>query len=285
MPMKDSRMTDEWLAQQVAYNPITVLPDGTIRTCPVRLLFENAWVAAKRKDDEGNAKEGFDVTIGFPMQATEQVIGVLYPLWYMACQEKHPKLFDAQRQPQGLIWTPMPNGVQVPVSTGGGLHWPFHDGKTKPQYGGYTPGTLFVSCGSEYKPAIVDTALNPIVDRGRIYSGAWAIVGLNCYGYSNKKKGAGFGLQTIMLIADDEKLGAGGADPKKVYEGIKIDASFNPAAAFNPAGGQPGAPPPPPQSIMPPAAPVYAPPAPAYAPSAAAYQQLPPAALDYDPIG
>lgn len=249
--MKDSRMTAQWIAEQVARNPIVRLSDGTIRTCPVRLLFVNVVKAAERKGDDGDTRMVFDATIGFPAEATPQVNAVIWPAWYELCREKFPRQFDGQGNPQGL-------------------HWPLHDGVTKPQYSGYTPGALFMSCSSQFKPTVVDPALNPVVDPERVYAGVWAICGLNVYSYKNKKTGVGFGLQTIMLIGDDTKLGGQAPDPKTVYAGINIDASFNPAAAF---GGRPAGPPgmPPPSSILPPPTPVYAP----------AYAVVP----DYDPIG
>jgi Protein of unknown function (DUF2815) len=225
MPMKDSRMTDAWLTDVVARYPTVVLPDGTIRTCPVRLVWTDSLLTTKkRKNDDGEEKEGYDATLHFPPQANTQIAEVIYPVWLALCREKHGRMFDANGNPQGL-------------------HWPFHDGAIKPQYSGYTAGAYYVSCGSQYKPSVVDPARNPIVDPSRVYPGVWAICGLNSYPYSNKKKGAGFGLQTVMLIADDTKLGGGGPDVNKVYEGITIDAAFNPAAAFGPKpGGPPGAP-------------------------------------------
>ena len=37
-------------------------------------------------------------------------------------------------------------------------------------------------------------------------------------------KGAAFGLQSVMLIADDKNLGGGAEDLSKAFAGVKIDA-------------------------------------------------------------
>lgn len=272
MPMRDSRMSDQWLADAVGRNPIQVVADGSIRTCPVRLTFVDLFKQAekKRQDDDGDGKGRFGATLHFPPIADPQINAVFGGKWYELCKQKFPNQFDQQGQAQGL-------------------HWPFHDGKTKPQYAGYTPGWQFISCSSEYKPAVTDPALNPIVDESRVYSGVWAICVLNPYSYSNRKKGAGFGLQVVMIVADDQILQGGGPDPAKVLAGVNIDANFNPAAQFTPpAGGSfipPAAAPMMPVSgpVMPPpghyAPPVWTPPAPAWTPPAPAYPTL-----DYDPI-
>lgn len=248
MPMKDSQMTDDWLARVIAANPITVLPSGYIRTCPVRLAFPALFQPFKSKNgDEPGKKPSYGAALLFPPGVEQQIQAVFYAKWFADCQRTFPKSFGADGQPFGL-------------------HWPFHPQAEKQNQAGYTPGLYYLDSSSQFKPPVVDTANNPIVDESRVYPGVWAFVALNAYTYDNKKRGVGFGIQSVMLIADDTKLYTAGGDPTKDFAGVTVDAGFNPSAAFGatPAGAPPGFGPP--ASVMPAAQPVYHAPAPGYAP-------------------
>jgi len=259
--MRDSRMPADWITRSVTTNPIRRLEDGTFVTCPVRLAFAYLFKAQKRqRDDGGDAAESFNCTLLFPPGADVQINATLWPAWVAACKEKFPRNWGQDGAPFGL-------------------HWPFHDCAQAQQYSGYTPGLMYVAVNSQFKPQVVDTAVNPIVDENRVYPGVWAIVKMNLYTYENRKKGAGFGLQNVMIIGDDTRLAGGGSDPKKDFEGVSVDAHYDPASAF--AGGNGGTPPPP-GSILPPATPAAPP---NYAPPPAAFAAPPaPPVMDYDPL-
>lgn len=260
MPMmRNSRLPDDWLQRAVAGNPIkpfvdptTGKPNGLYLTCPVRLAFVNLFTPSTRNSDNGQPKKPtYDATLLFPTFATQMVWDVLWPVAHAELCKTFP---DYVRPDGSLI---------------DGLHIPFHDQETKAmKYSGYTPGALFINTSSQFQPAVVDQTLNRIVDESQVYAGCWAIVALNCYTYKNLKKGVAFGLQTVMKIADDEKLGGGGADPNKTFAGVQVDATFNAAAAIATTPGAPRMPPRPPgMGIMPPAQPVVAqPPRPAALP-------------------
>lgn len=271
--MKNSRMPVEWIVRSVAANPITKVEDGSFTSCPVRLSFVNVFAPQKRKrDDSDDQSEKYNCTLLFPFGADAQINALLWPAWVAACKEKFPRNFGQDGQPFGL-------------------HWPFHDQGQSQQYPGYTPGLQCIAVNSQFKPQVVDTAINPIVDEARVYPGVWAIVKMNIYTYENRKKGAGFGLQNIMIIGDDDRLAGGGSDPKKDFSGVKIDAKYDPAGMFAKSGnGAAANVPPPPGSILPPAtpatpaAPAYTPPPGYVAPPAYAAAPPPPPALDYDPL-
>ena len=96
---------------------------------------------------------------------------------------------------------------------------PLHDGDgVKPSsgepYGPECKGCYVMALSSKQKPVIVDAFRNPITDPNEVYSGCYGRVAINFYGYSNKKKGIGAGLQSIQKLHDGEPLGGarGSAD-------------------------------------------------------------------------
>lgn len=236
--MRNSTKTAEWVAKVVAENPIIKIMnpqtgqwDGNIRTCPVRLNFfhNSLHVPVAGQGDGGEAKTpSFEVQLLFPACAGPQIDQVLR----LAVAEHERRVFPNNFGPDGRSF---------------GLHSPFREQGEKQNYSGFTPGGIFISAKTQYKPPVVDVANNPIVDTGRAYPGVWAIVSINLFDYGNRpprpKKGVSFGLQAVMIVADDTPLAGGAVDPKTQFQGVQISASFDPSAAF---GQQRAAPPPPP---------------------------------------
>lgn len=217
--MKDSKIPAEWLREQMRLNPPAALPSGNMLTGPVRISFPNLFKPGKPGRDAPAGSTGkFGCAVLFPLGAD---ITLLRNAWIRMAREAFPKNWDAQG-----------NAV--------GLHHPFHDQSEK-AYGvkplaGYTPGAITFNCSSQYKPAIVDPAMNKIEDEGRVYPGVWAILSVNLYKFEiPQKKGISFGLQTVMVIADDQKLAGGGADPSKEFANVVIAPIGNIAAAFETA--------------------------------------------------
>jgi hypothetical protein len=233
--MKNTRMTDDWITRTVAANPFQKMPDGNFRTCPLRLAFVHLMKPnPDAKNDDGTAKSvpSYECVGLMPPGAAEQISAALWPDIYATLTRQFPKQIAANGQPFGLNF---------------GWH---ADQGMKQQYAGYTPGLPYAPFRTQYKPQIVDPAMNPIVDEGRVYAGVWAILSFNLYDYNNKTKGVGFGLQGVMIVADDERLAGGGPDPKTQFAGVRVDAKFDAAGAFG-AMPAPSAMPPP-ASIMPP---------------------------------
>jgi hypothetical protein len=230
--MRDSAKSAEWVARVVAENPIQkVLDDngqwaGNIRTCPVRLSFFNnsLHTAVAGKNDDGTDKTPtFEVQALFPPCANDQITQVLLPLLYDRVRQDFPQNIG----PDGSIF---------------GIKTPLRRQEERQQYGGFTPGGFFLRATTQYKPPVVDSANNPIVDQNRAYPGVWGIISINLFKYAMKvNKGVSFGLQAVMIVADDNKLGGGAVDAKAQFAGVKIDASFDAAKVF----GAPTAPPPP----------------------------------------
>lgn len=232
---------EEWVRD----NPIRVLDDGRILTCPVRLAFVNIEKGQTMKDQAGNVvyddtgapRITYNVVAlfphaagGVPPQSDGQIKDVLYPAWFNRVSAKFPDK--------------VVNGVPY------GLYCPFRDQGEKAKYDGFEAGCVFLTVGSQYRPVVVDSAGNEIPEGpafgAKVYAGAWAILSLNAYDMGNPKKpGANFGLSSIMIISDDEKLtGGGGEDTKKTFQGVKVNRQFNAAAAFENQPATPSAPPP-----------------------------------------
>jgi len=264
MPMKNSLLSDDFVARWVAENPIHIGPTGNIITCPVRLGWINLFRPGEaQKGDDGTERAGnYNAQIWFPPGAEAGIANVLMPVLLKVFDTsfggehmKHPENpFAAQNFTPEWVKAVYAGLGQRPS---GQRHMPFRDQFHKQQYGG-TPGLAFVTASTQNKPQVVDPAFNPIVDEGRAYPGVWALVTLNAYVFGVKPKqrpvrGVQFGLQSVMIIGDDNKLAASAPPAKDDFAGVKITQHFDPSGQF---GGTraPGAAP----SALPPATPVYA---------------------------
>lgn len=123
-----------------------------------------------------------------------------------------------------------------------------HDGDgVKPDAG--TPyseeckGHWVLNATSTQKPGVVDASnINTELAPQDIYSGMYARVTLNFYGYKNKKVGVGCGLGNVMKTREGEPLG-GGASAASDFEGVgqsvpNAQQSYT-AQPVNPVTGQP----------------------------------------------
>lgn len=84
---------------------------------------------------------------------------------------------------------------------------PLRDGDVERDDEAYK-GHYFVNANSMTAPQIVDTSVQPILDRNEVYSGCYARVSLSFYAFnSNGNKGIACGLGNIQKIKDGEPLG------------------------------------------------------------------------------
>ena len=87
------------------------------------------------------------------------------------------------------------------------LKLPLRDGDTERDDEAYK-GSYFVNANSTTAPQIVDTSVQPILDRSEVYSGCYARVSINFYAFnSNGNRGIACGLGNIQKLADGEALG------------------------------------------------------------------------------
>ena len=87
------------------------------------------------------------------------------------------------------------------------LKLPLRDGDVEREDEAYQ-GAYFVNANSTTAPQIVDQKVQPILDRGEVYSGCYARVSINFYAFnSNGNKGIACGLGNIQKVKDGEPLG------------------------------------------------------------------------------
>mgnify|MGYP003608462415 CR=1 FL=1 len=91
---------------------------------------------------------------------------------------------------------------------------PIHDGDSIRANGeAFSPeckGHWVMTASSEQRPQIVDLNLIDIINPTEIYSGMYAHVSINFFGYfSNGKRGIGCGLGNVQKVADGEPLAGG----------------------------------------------------------------------------
>lgn len=133
---------------------------------------------------------------------------------------KWPKPYNAEKNP---------NGYKVP--------WRDQAQKDKDNtdadktYDGYKAGNLFMNAttyavsktGKENKPFVVDEAVADVIDKKKIYSGAYYIANLNLYWYDNESKGIGVSFNGIQKVDDGEPLGGQRVTAAQVFSPVKVN--------------------------------------------------------------
>ena len=258
MLMEATDQTPDWIAQVVAQNPVQMVDENNVRTCPVRLSFPELFEPSNKLDP--TKPPTFSTAILFPPGAD---ISLLQNMASAEMQSAFPEYLQ--------------NGQWLP-----GLQWPFRDqGEKAMKLEGYTNGSIFMTISSKYRPAVVDARGAPIIDPSRVYPGVWALAVMNCYSYNyqNMKRGVNFGLQTLMILADDKKIGGGGVDPAAAFAGVNAPAptaqDLMPHGNTGQVAMQPPTVPMQPPGMPAPAAPAMPAPAPAPAPAAAPAPAMP----------
>ena len=210
-----------------------------VLTGEVRLSYAN--LTTPRANKPGD-KEKYSVTLLIPKSDTATKANI------------DASAEAAAQEAQGKLW----NGVRPPV-----LPVPIHDGdgvrENGTPFGPECKGHWVMTASTYNRPQVVHQSdVNTELAPQDIYSGMYARVTINFFGYlNNGKKGVGCGLGNVMKTRDGEPL-AGGASA---------------SADFADVGS----------TVTAPAYPQYAPPAqPAY-PAAPTYPQQPPAAPQQPP--
>ena len=228
--VRDSIVGDAWIQQTMQAVPVQYVkdektgePTGDLLTGPVRLAFDTLFELPNPSEKVQNPKYG--AALLFPPSDMQ----LFYDEYYKVCAREFADYYD---QATGQYH---------------GLHSPFRDQAEKLKFGGFTPGQVFMTCTSKFKPPVVDVRGNPIVDRSKVYPGVWAICAVNAYAFKDaRKKGIGFGLQSVMIIGDDTKFGGGAPDPTQTFKGVggAIQApTVQPGAMAAMPPGQNGQPP------------------------------------------
>ena len=89
----------------------------------------------------------------------------------------------------------------------GAIKLPLRDGDIERDDEAYK-GHYFVNANSLTAPQVVDTQLNPILDKSKVYSGCYGRVSRSFYAFnSNGNKGVACGLNNVQKVRDGEPLG------------------------------------------------------------------------------
>lgn len=194
--MQDTNMTREWVERAWAKNPCAKLSNGDVRTGPVRLSFPHLLTLPKPK---GDIEPRYGATLLFP------------PGVDIAALKK-----DAADCAKAK-WPELPRKLKSPFLS---------QDEDVDRYAGYESGGVLIRATANQKIQVVDRNLAPVIDEADIYPGVWAIVCLRSFAYDKGVNlGVSFGLQNVMLVADDTNIGGtAAANPRDAFAGVDIEA-------------------------------------------------------------
>jgi hypothetical protein len=174
--------------------PCVELASGNLRTCPVRLSYPHLFKAHVGKKFAGQAEPKFQATLLFPKGADIST------------------LENAAKATAIEEWGPKWQSLKVKL--------PFLDqGAEGPGQAGYTPGAALIRCTSSQRPGV---KLRDMADAGEadVYPGVWALVTVRPFASDYGTKRVSLGLQNVMILANDDRLGGGGARAEEDFEPI-----------------------------------------------------------------
>ena len=149
----------------------------------VRLSYANVWEPASING--GTPK--YSVSLIIP-KSDEKTISAINAAIDAAIKDGAPKF-----------------GGKIPARAA--LKLPLRDGDAERDDEAYKD-SYFVNANSTTAPQIVDRTVQPILDRGEVYSGCYARVSINFYAFNtNGNRGIACGLGNIQKVKDGEPLG------------------------------------------------------------------------------
>lgn len=211
-----SEKTAAWVQRVVTENPCKEIDGGNVVTCPIRFGFPN--LEKPQKAMEEGRPDKYTLTLLFQPGSDVGPIKA--------------KMMEVAKAEWG-------SDLEKFVASDS-FHNPIQD-QGKKAYDGFIAGLPFITATSERKPAVVMQNMAPYT--GRIYPGQWGIIVIRPFAFNTRnkggtvmKRGLGFGLQSVMIVADDTEFGGGSVDPRTAFAGVKIDSDVNPAAMFGKTG-------------------------------------------------
>jgi hypothetical protein len=126
-------------------------------------------------------------------------------------------------------------GGKIPPK--GSLKLPLRDGDVERDDEAYK-NSFYINANSITAPEVVDSHVQPILERSEIYSGVYARVSISFYAFnSNGNKGIAAGLGNIQKIKDGEHLG-GHASATEDFESDSSHSSDSHSAGNNTASSR-----------------------------------------------
>ena len=101
---------------------------------------------------------------------------------------------------------------------------------------------FYIACKSESQPPVVDTGLNIILDKTKVYSGCYARVSFNLYPYDREGKGIASGLSSVQFLEDGEPFGSTANPNADFAEEWDDSMAAKPAAPVAATTSKPAAP-------------------------------------------
>lgn len=96
-----------------------------------------------------------------------------------------------------------PPQISTPLQDGDGLR------RNGTPFSPECKGHWVINTSTNRQPTVCDLSLQPIIDQTQVYSGMYARVNINFFGFfSNGNKGIGCGLNAVQKVADGEPLGS-----------------------------------------------------------------------------
>lgn len=174
----------------------------TVITGTVRLSYANVW---EPRSIQGGP-EKYSVSVIIPKSDTKTITAIEKAI-EAAIQEGAAK-FGGKIPPRGQ------------------LKLPLRDGDTDRDDAAYADA-MFVNANSNTPPQIVDSRVQPILDRAEVYSGCYARVSLTFYAFNNSgNKGIACGLGNIQKIRDGEPLGGVAARAEDEFSAVDTEDDF-----------------------------------------------------------
>lgn len=151
----------------------------------VRLSYANVW---EPKSINGGA-EKYSVSLIIPKSDTKTIAAI------------NVAVDAAIEEGKGKFGGKVPNKAALKL--------PLRDGDIdRPDDEAYAD-SYFINANSNTAPQIVNSQVEPILDRSEVYSGVYARVSINFYAFnSNGNKGIACGLGNIQKVRDGEPLGS-----------------------------------------------------------------------------
>jgi hypothetical protein len=197
MDQMNSKFSAKAIKQFVDSIPCEELSGGIVRTCPVRISYP--FLAEPSEPMDKNGKPRYGLTLLFPKGADLDI------------------LEDACKAAAAKTWGPDWEEDIAPVM-------PFRDQHENPKQAkkaGHVKGAVWFRATSIEKPQVVDRT-GKEMDAAKVFAGQWGLVTLRAYTPKGVKPDrVVLGLQNVMIIGDDNRLGDGGkSDAASDFAGI-----------------------------------------------------------------